>query len=579
MPTQRKCLFVLALGVSTLIVGAAAGCSSGASGDRADAVETPDGSVFTEADAGDGRGPSDGSTAPQANARDVTVYLGQGVQLGGSGSAGLDATFVWRVDSVPAGSAIVPGDLENVGDKKPPTFVPDKAGNYTLTLVVTSHGTKSTKTITVRVVEAPVFYNDLKLSADGGPTISVNAVSTSGANARSLLCADQSTGDGELLQLAYIRGVYASDWWEAPAGLDSHLVYTTVPPGTDAGFASQLWAATSATTCASPPRKLDEYLSASPGPGQYGLKVSPDGSRVAYVILDNGVSTVRTVGFDGSAPHHLAPYLASDAGIETPDQSPLRWKGTQIAWANLGIGDGTRFQIVSAPDQDDATPSVVMRCSGSLRTFDFLSNGDILASLQPHGDGGLPNAFDLVVLHPNPDTKECELVRNLTTLTAGSVVHSAALSPGGERVAYIVSDSSLDAGGAPDDARIAIAAVDGSSPPTLVAGVPFGAGLEALINFRHVAPRWVAGGTALAFQIQQSAIDAGDGGEGDLPAVAVVSAGGGDVRAVAVSDPATGHIVSAMGGCSVSHGAGAGLVAFGGLGVFVGMVARRRRRR
>ncbi len=529
----------------------------------------------TEADSGDTRGPSDAGAAPQANAHDVTVYLGQGVQLGGSES---DATFAWKVDSVPAGSTIVPGDLPNASGPKPPMFTPDKVGNYALTLIVTSHGTKSTKTITVRAVEAPVFYNDLKLNADGGPTVGINAVSTSGANARSLLCADQTTGDGELLQLAYIRGIYASDWWEAPAGLDSRLAYTVVPPSTDAGYVSQLWAATSATTCASPPRKLDEYMSATAGAGQYGVKVSPDGSRVAYVILDEGISLVRTVGFDGSTPHHLAPYLAGDAGIETPDQSPLRWKGTQIAWANLGIEGGTRFQIVSATDEDNATPSVLMRCGGSLRTFDFLPNGDVVASLQPHGDGGA-SAFDLVVLHPNPVTKECEVVRNLTTLSAGSVVHSAALSPDGSRVAYLVSDNSVDAGEATDSARIAVAAVDGSSPPTLVAGVPFGAGLEALINFRHVAPRWVAGGTALTFQIQQSAIDAGASDGDDLPAVAVVPAHGGGVHAVAVSDSATGHLVSAMGGCSVAHGAGAGVMAFGGLGVFVGLVARRRRRR
>jgi MYXO-CTERM domain-containing protein len=528
---------------------------------------------------------SDAGNAPRANAKDATVYLGQVVQLDGSGSAPPDATFAWKMDGVPAGSAITTGDLQSASGPKP-TFKPDKVGNYAVTLEVTTHGAKSTKSITVRAVEAPVFYNDLSLNADGGPILGVQVVSTSGANARSILCAGQSNSDGNSLELAFLRAVYAFDWWEAPAGLDSRLAYTVVPPSTDAGFVSQLWAATSATTCGSPPTKIAEYPSATAGPGQYALKVSPDGSRIAYVMLDDGAATVRAVGFDGSTPHQLAPYLAApdggpqaDAGIHTVEQSPIRWKGTEVAWANLHLGDGTRFQIVSAADQDNATPSVLMRCSGNLRAFDFLPSGDVIASVQPPGDAGLESAFDLVVLHPNAVTKECEVVHNLTALSAGSVVHAAALSPDGSRVAYIVSDSSVDAGAAVDNARIAVAVVDGSSPPTLVAGVPFSAGLEPVLGLRHLPPRWVAGGTALTFQILQSMIDAGDAGGDNLPAVVVVSVSGGDLHAVAVSDSATGHIVSAMGGCSVSHGAGAGLVAFAGLGVFVGLVVRRRRRR
>lgn len=532
-------------------------------------------------DAGDTR---DAGPSPQANANDVVVYLGQVVQVDGSGSGPSDATFAWTIASAPAGSTITTAALQTASGSQA-TFKPDKAGTYALTLVVTSHGASSARNVTVRAVEAPVFYNDLSFAPDGGALLGIHAVSTSGTNARSILCAGQSTSNGELLEIAFIRSIYASDWWEAPAGQDSRLAYTALA-ATDAGFVSQLWAATSATTCGSPPTKLEEHSSASAGAGQYGLKLSPDGSRVAYVTIDEGMAVVRTVGFDGSTPHQLAPFHAgpdgtplAESGIDGPDQSPLRWRGTQLAWANLALGDGTRFQIVSATDQNDATPSVLMRCSGILRTFDFLPSGDVIASLQSPGDGGTTSAFDLVVLRPNAVSKECEVVRNLTNLAAGSLVQAAALSPDGTRVAYLVNDSAVDAGAAHDSTRLAVATVDGSSAPRLVEGVPFSAGAEPLIGFRPVAPRWVAGGTALTFQILQSAIDAGDGGGQDYPAVAVVSASGGDVRAVAVSDAEASHIVTAMGGCSVARGAGSGMMAFAGLSVLVGLIARRRRER
>jgi hypothetical protein len=112
-----------------------------------------------------------------------------------------------------------------------------------------------------------------------------------------------------------------------------------------------------------------------------------------------------------------------------------------------------------------------------------------------------------------------------------------------------------------------------------VPGVPYGAApRSAFANGPGQGPRWLAGGTALSWGQTTSTFDAGDGGGF---AVAVVSAGGGNVRAVATSSStdsvfAIGNVPNM---CSIGHGTGSALMAFGSLAAFVGLVARRRRRR
>ncbi len=88
------------------------------------------------------------NTPPVANAgSDQTVFVGNTVQLNGSGSSDVDGemlSFQWSFVSRPAGSSAVLSDPTAVN----PTFVVDKPGSYTVQLIV-SDGTVSSAADTV----------------------------------------------------------------------------------------------------------------------------------------------------------------------------------------------------------------------------------------------------------------------------------------------------------------------------------------------------------------------------------------------------------------------------------------------
>lgn len=581
----RFVLFTLSAGL--FAAGAIAGCG----GDDSGGTPTEDGGLPDTSVTGDDAGGGDGGAqdsgpGTHANANDLSVYLGQVASLDASGSVPPGVTFAWTVSSAPPGSAITTASLLNADTAKA-TFTPDKAGDYALQLAVSGGGASDQKTVTVHAVEAMVFYNTLDFNADGGPASAVNVVKASGADTHAVTCLNQPDGGAQIPEYSWFRAAYGSgDTWEAPAGQASRFALAAIErDNADGGAKSVLYGGTSESTCAAPPKALD---SESAGPsilGHFSVRFSPDGNRLAFIDLaDVAAISVRTVGFDGSNPHSIGPYKAyPDGGPQADGGNPglgdvaVRWMGNQVAWANNNLGAGDRFQITVAADQDNATETPYLVCTGTLQSFDILPNGDVLAlGSVTLADGAAPSATDLVVLHPNSLTKECEVVRNVTNLPPGSAALAASLSPDGARVAYVASDSTYDAGSGEDNARLYVAAVDGSSAPALLGAGPHSAGREPFEDFRHLAPRWIAGGTALSFQIQQDVIDAGDGGL--TPAIAVASMAGGDVHAVARSRPQDQYYLQSFGGCSVSRGAGSAFMAFGSLGAFLALVLRRRRR-
>ncbi len=591
MRTVHVRFLLLALGIGTFTAGALGGCggddSNGGTGD--DGGSQSDTSVTGDGGGGgdDGGGGQDSGPTVHADANDVSVYLGQIAKLDGSASVPPGATLTWTVDSVPAGSGITTASLLNANGAKP-SFTPDKVGDYALKLTVSSGGVNDVKTVTVHTVEAVVFYNDTQIQGvDGGPAYAVNVVNASGTGTHAVNCLDQSDGGGLLQEYSWLRATYGSaDWWEPAAGQATRIAYAGITRNNnDGGLNSVLFAGTSASSCAAPPKLIDTAPATPSIFGHYSLRISPDGNRVAYVLFNTVTDlSVHTIGFDGTTTHNIGPYKAypdggpqADGGYGGLNNVAVRWMGAQVAWANNGLGSGNRFQITVAPDQDNAPQTAYMGCTGTLRQFDFLPNGDVIALANVlQGDGAPGVASDVLVLHPNALTKECEVVRNLTNLPSGSVAWAGSLSPDKTRFAYTVTDTSYDAGNGLDNGRLFIAAVDGTSPPAPVPGVPNSAGQEPFEGLTRLAPRWIAGGASLTLQIQQGVIDAGDGGT--MPAVAVVSAGGGDIHAVAVSQVQFGHYVESIGGCNVSHGAGSALMAFGSLAGFIGLVLRRRRR-
>ncbi len=603
MRTVHVRLLLVALGIGTFAAGALAGCGGDDNntgggddaGSQGDTAVVGDGGGGGD-DGGGGDGGTDSGPGVHANASDVSVYLGQIAQLDGSTSAPPGATLTWTVDTVPGGSAITTASVLNANGPKP-TFTPDVVGDYVLKLTVTASGASDVKSVTVHAVAAQTFYIDyLQTYADGG-TIDGGAYSTiysvaiNGGTPNPVACPIQSPASpsSTAVYSLYASGLSSSDQWEGPAGTEARAVTVAFEQYPDAGFAADLLAVTTGTSCngASKPRILDTV----PGPILGGASevyapavptLSPDGTRVLYVKSIAAVSaTVSTIGFDGTNAHAITAYnvypdggAQTDAGMVYAGKLPPRWApGGKIALAS-NIANNTRFQILLVDDAAAATPTMALGCDGTINHYDTLPNGDYLVegSLKL-ADGGATTAGDLLVVHPNSLTKECEIVRDLTSLPAGSTVYGFTLSPDKGRVAYVVQDSSVDAGSGKDNAAIFVAAVDGSTPPARVPGIPYGAGGSQ--SYYHRPPRWVAGGSSLTFEIANGAIDAGV--QPAYPSLATAPAGGGSMRVLAVADgPA--HLILGFSACSVSHGTGSALMAFGSIAAFLGLVIRRRRR-
>jgi hypothetical protein len=578
----------------------ASGSIAACGGDDSTATEQDSGSDVTTTPTDSGgqgdtssSGDSNTDTA-KANASDVTIYLGQIAALDGTTSTPAAASFAWTVESAPAGSTVVTSSLLNAATAKP-TFTPDLAGDYSLKLTVTSGSATDSKVVKVKAVHAPVFYvNQNNQTEAGGPTVDLRVITSGGTDGHGVSCGvpDDGGSASSTTRRAYAGG---SDWLEGAPGQEAKVAFTMDERGGDAAYESYLATGTSSSTCngASKPKKVDNAANAAPNQtgSFYFPKISPDGARVLYVrnFTTGPVGArVATVAFDGTAAHSsISPYNAyADGGVQADSgffngfggasnantYVPPRWApGNKVSWA-VSFSNSTRWQILVADDADNATPTPMMTCSGTVLEYDFLADGTVIASAAVPLADGAPPATDLVVLRPNAVTKECEVVKNLTNLASntGSVATDFSLSPDKRRVAFLMSDNTVDAGAGITNSVLFTAAVDGSQPPAKVPGVPYGAAT------RGQGPRWIAGGTALAWGQSQSTIDAGDAGG---MAVAVVSAGGGNARAVVATSATDG--VSAIGNtlCSMSHGPGSALMAFGSLAAFVGLVARRRRRR
>jgi hypothetical protein len=594
----RLRLALLAVSASSTIFGFGIG---GCGGD--DVSSTPEDAsvsdVVTTGDSSTGGDTStgDSSASAAAVAKDVTVYVGQTAQLDGSASTPSTATLTWTIESVPLGSAVASANLKNATSAKP-SFTADVVGDYTLKLTVVSGTDTSTKNVKVTAVYAPVLYGDFSVDA-GLNYQEMRVATTAGTNAHALHCTvPDDAGTNPTLLVAH-ASVGGADWWEAPAGQESRFAYVVNERQGDAAlYTSYIAAAVTSSSCTgTPARKLvtATNIAATNAVGLFEAhmpKLSRDGNRVAYVDNRAIGATLATIGFDGTNAHaHIAPYLAYPDGGQQPDASggfgspgtratnvsrdyfPPRWTPAgKLAWAQLLVP--TRFQIMTADDADDATPSLYMACTASrFNSFEMLPDGNVLANVAISLDGGAA-ALDIFVLRPNAVTKECEVVKNLTNLTTPqSSASGMSLSPDGLRVAYINEDTSTDAGGAPTKAALFVANVDGLTPAAQVPGAPLGAPHDQNIAVPRNGPRWVAGGSSLTWGQNAATIDAGDGGI----AIAVIPAAGGTATAVATSGP--GHVVFvASSSCSIAQSGGSAVMAFGSLGAFIALAIRRRRK-
>lgn len=582
----------------SMIFAVSAGCSSSSSGGDGDTNAANGGGDGGPNASGDGSSSADGTTGPAVItpvANDLTLYLGQITQLdavGSSVSTSDALAFKWTVVSAPPGSAITTASLFNGGSARP-TFTPDLAGVYTLSLTL-SAGTQTqvTKNVTVTAYEASSVY--LYNEDPGGGSINTagaRAVATaSDGGIRDLSCHVTDAGSQDTFVAS--ASMYASDYWEAPPGGVSKVAYFAADQQADAAAPLTLFIAKTDGSCATPPVKLEGY---NPSDGLVmDVRFSPNGDRLAYVRKPGGHGDrLVTVGTDGTALHVVAPFGAHADGTPDPDASAptgsgnngsvvsLRWlNATKVAW--MQFPTGANWQIVTADDVDNSAPEAYMTCESESSSdkptmFALTSDGSVIVSQRVLFAAGKLGARDLLVYRPNAVTKHCELVRNLTSFTSdgGASYNSASnfsLSPNGSQIAFVATDATIDAGGA-TATSIWTVAVDGTSPAAIVPGAPrIGADPGS-------GPHWIAGGALLTWPQQQNTVDSGV--NNTSLAIVIAPSAGGVVRVLAKSASAANQTLYGVGtgaACSIGpmgRTSGAALAAIASLAC---LMFRRRRR-
>lgn len=596
-------LLVGVAAVSSMIAAIATGCSNSDSTGGGD-TNAPDGSTTNPGgDSGTGT-KSDGSvqtgdgstgttTTVTASASDVNVYLGQVAQLDATAStvspAGAALTYSWTLVSAPPGSAVVTASLFNAGSAKP-TFTPDVAGEYKLKVTVASGTATNDKTVSTKAYEANAVY--FYTEGDGGAINQMGmraAATVSDAGTRDLSC--NVIDGGAFDQGIRFNEAFSGDYWEAPAGSDSKIVYSQLARVSDGGSATQLVTATTASTCATATTLIDELESTN----QFFLnpKFSPNGQRLSYTRSGNEPDRVYTVAADGSDKRIIGSLSIEadggplDAAVQQNNRliQVTRWlSDTKVAWMQFP-GSGSSWQIVVADDSATATPAVYMTCSSLASNtterpskFDFLPDGSVIVGQRTaFGDSGL-GPEDILVFKPDATTKACTLVRNLTNqANDGGVKYPAAtnfeLSPDHTRIAYLVSDPNLD-GGNVSTTSVWTASVDGLTPPAPLPNAP---ARGAIVG---VGPRWLAGGALLSWPQDQRSLDAGTSTNPNQT-ILVAPAAGGAPRIVDNSGSgATGNVfaISTGSACTIAAGGGSGLAGLGALGAIAALFGRRRRR-
>lgn len=586
------------------LIAVAAGLGAGASG--CGESESPAGAAAPGADgattaAEGGAAPGDSAVVAPVTidivVASATVYAGQLAQLIATQSKASDGSglnFGWQIKTVPQGSAITTSSIQ--GSNELVSFTPDLAGDYVITVTATTGAITTTKDVTVKSVNAPIFY----VRTTTGTHIDdlgyeMHHVAMDGTDDHAVACRQATfsqvpsefVGDGGLVdfgdagdsgvgQLGMVNYLYLSffadqalDWWEAPAGQPSRAAFQDFTPiGNDAGKDAatdaatskvSLFVATQDNSCQNPPFAARSFFGHG-GDGVFQPKFSPDGRRIAFVEIRDDKAVLVTTAIDGSDSRTIAS-ICPDGGKECfkqylfprrpqwLDETHVGWMRSTTELSETSIG----WEIMVATDIPSATPSRYLTCTSGAAPllFNFLRDGNILTTVAASRRG----AENLVILSRNA-AGSCQVAKKLTDLTFdGAYARDFAISPDGKNVAYV-----HNAGGPPKDAGnleikqggvLYTVPLDGSRAPAPLGPLP------RLANY---GPRYIAGGTRLAWNGMAPApvgYDAGfgldDAGVGDsgpklvldggLPAITVIQADGGGFATVATGDPLSGSYV------------------------------------
>ena len=522
---------------------------------------TPAPAVADAAPAADA-GETIAADAEPATAPAIAVFAGTVAKLQATVDA--SSTFVWTMLAVPGTSDLGTASLVDVTTATP-SFVPDRVGNYTISLDVTTGGVVATTLYTVNAVDPAVFY--FRTDDDGG-ALSTATVTVVGA----------LEGDGGVPVSCFARdaGSYANevsgvaqrstDVWEAPPGQPSRIVYA-IETREDGGTHTSLLASTSASTCATSPVTLDELgvLQGSTRDVSVTSRsieqpaISPSGNRVAYLRTVPAGTTVATVGFDGANRRDVAPFYAyADGGAAPTVSTPTTTASTTrpvwldegtIAWAETV---GTGWQLVTAADAAGAAPLLRMKCTGNIPDqVATLPGGDVLASFRV---GTNDQTRQLVRYAIDVATQTCTRPQILST----AIPVAFSLSPDGTKIAFGTASTA-------SSTTLNVIQADGGA---LSAVSPLMSGFSPA--------RWVGAGALLSWAAPPSIFDAG--APTSVSVVAVAQLDGGNLHQVTVPTGASSISTAGSGFCAMGRSYGSGVTFFGALGVAGLRLARRRKK-
>jgi hypothetical protein len=539
--------------VSTAAALIACGSSSSSGGDD------------SSAQGNDSSTGGDTTTPPTvtANANDLTVYVGQTAVVQGSATP-TSATFAWTVTSAPAGSTITSATLAGATTATP-SFTPDVSGDYILTLTASASGVSGTHPATVHAVPGKGFISH-QFDAGGGVALGNILYTNSDGTGQVPIVCPLKGGSGFVTILDSFGGL---DWLEGDAGQPAVVAFPYADID-DAGniVDSFLAAGTSDSRCGSPSvAKLDLQDAAAGGNVPRDVRLSSTGQRIAYLREVGSGLFAATIGFDGSSLRTFGPaFLATDGGPGPSNGDvlvPPTWvDSTQIAWIQLSADDSS-WSIKIARDQDNATVDTFMTCNSAgtgsgakVYEFSLLPDGTAIVAAQPSTfDAG--NFVQLLILSPDPSTHVCTFVRSFSSGTGYAT--DFAVSPDKTQVAFLGSQS-----GTTNDYSLYVAAISGTTPPKIVPGAP-------TKSTEGVGPHWAANGHAIIWG--QGAIN----DAGSPSTVFAIPSTGGTAKAIAASSDPSESFYSIGNSCNVAFENASPVAAFAMLGVFVGLVVRRKR--
>jgi hypothetical protein len=247
--------------------------------------------------------------------------------------------------------------------------------------------------------------------------------------------------------------------------------------------------------------------------------------------------------------------------------------GTSVAWARSNSSTGG-WEIVTATDQTNSTPSLYMSCPGvTPREIAILADGSVIASYRATATSG-ENIFQLA---PPASPPTCQVKHQYTNVSDASsaIATDFDVSPSqtNPTLAFVQLDPTQQDASlwnlAPDNqypgGYVYVVPVSLSMPPSQVSPTP------ALFG-----PRWIGGGTLLVFTGLVATPDA----QPPKTSVVVVAPNGMNQRVVATGDGVSTFVsTSGSAACAVVSGRvgpfGAALVA---LVAFAALLRGRRRR-